>query len=66
LLATIGVYLLTALIFREEMTRIDARLSAARAFSFCEMQELATGAGWQSFQHRRFRFARQVIWMEAH
>jgi hypothetical protein len=54
------------LIFREEMTRIDARLSAARAFSFCEMQELATGAGWQSFQHRRFRFARQVIWMEAH
>jgi len=66
LLATIGVYLLTALIFREEMTRIDARLSAARAFSFREMNELARRAGWQAFQHRRFRFARQAIWMEAH
>jgi len=66
LLATIGVYLLTALIFREEMTRIDARLSAARAFSFREMHELARRAGWQSFEHRRFRFARQAIWMETH
>jgi SAM-dependent methyltransferase len=65
LLATIGVYLLTALIFREEMTRIDARLSAARAFSVREMHELARRAGWQTFQHRRFRFARQAIWMEA-
>ena len=29
-----GVYILTALIFREPMTRFDARLSAQRAFSF--------------------------------
>src|SRR5207244_3131887 len=29
-----GVYLLTALIFREPMTRYDARLSTIRAFSF--------------------------------
>jgi 2-polyprenyl-3-methyl-5-hydroxy-6-metoxy-1,4-benzoquinol methylase len=58
-----GVYLLTALIFREQMTRYDARLSAARAFSFSEMRDLALRAGWENFDHRRFRFARQAIWL---
>ena len=60
-----GVHLLTALIFREPMTRYDARLSAARAFSFSEMRDLARQAGWQNFGHKRFRFARQAIWLEA-
>ena len=60
-----GVYLLTALIFREPMTRYDGRLSAARAFSFTEMRDLALRAGWQNFGHKRFRFARQAIWLEA-
>ena len=59
-----GVYLLTALIFREPMTRYDARLSAARAFSFSEMRGLALQAGWQHFGHKKFRFARQAIWLE--
>ena len=59
-----GVYLLTALIFREPMTRFDARLSAERAFSFDEMRELAVTAGWQNFAHKKFRFARQAIWLE--
>ena len=63
-LATIGVYLLTALIFREPMTRTDARLSAERAFSFREFHSLAQRAGWKNFQHRKFRFARQAIWLE--
>jgi 2-polyprenyl-3-methyl-5-hydroxy-6-metoxy-1,4-benzoquinol methylase len=63
-LATAGVYLLTALIFRESMTRYDARLSAERAFSFSEMRNLAVRAGWQNFGHRRFRVARQAIWFE--
>jgi 2-polyprenyl-3-methyl-5-hydroxy-6-metoxy-1,4-benzoquinol methylase len=58
-----GVYILTALIFREPMTRFDARLSAQRAFSFGEMRELATRAGWQNFKHKKFRFARQAIWL---
>jgi 2-polyprenyl-3-methyl-5-hydroxy-6-metoxy-1,4-benzoquinol methylase len=58
-----GVYLLTALIFREPMTRYDARLSAQRAFSFSEMRNLAMHAGWKNFGHRRFRFARQAIWL---
>jgi len=64
LLLQAGVYLLTALIFREAMTRHDARLSAARAFSFSEMRALALRAGWKYFGHKKFRFARQAIWLE--
>ena len=60
-----GVYLLTTLIFREPMTRYDARLSVARAFSFSEMRELVGKAGWQDFSHKKFRFSRQAIWLEA-
>jgi 2-polyprenyl-3-methyl-5-hydroxy-6-metoxy-1,4-benzoquinol methylase len=60
-----GVYLLTTLFFREPMTRFDARLSAIRAFSFSEIGDLALGAGWENFGHKKFRFARQAIWLEA-
>jgi 2-polyprenyl-3-methyl-5-hydroxy-6-metoxy-1,4-benzoquinol methylase len=66
LLATIGVYLLTAILFRDPMTRYDGRISAARAFSFRELHVLAQRAGWKSFHHRRFRFARQAVWMNLH
>jgi 2-polyprenyl-3-methyl-5-hydroxy-6-metoxy-1,4-benzoquinol methylase len=59
-----GVHVLTALIFREPMTRFDARLSAKRAFSFVEMRGLAIQADWKNFGHRKFRFARQAIWLE--
>jgi hypothetical protein len=55
---------LTAVIFREPMTRIDGRLSAARAFSFAEIHDLARRAGWKDFGHRKFRFARQAIWLD--
>jgi len=65
LLATIGVYLLTALIFRDPMTRTDGRLSAARAFSFREFRSLAERAGWTNFGHRKFAFARQALWLQA-
>lgn len=64
LLLQSGVYLLTALIFREPMTRHDARLSAVRAFSFAEMRDLALRAGWKDFGRKKFRFARQAIWVE--
>lgn len=64
-LATIGVYLLTALIFRDPMTKADGRLSARRAFSFREFRSLAARAGWEGFQQRRFRFARQALWLES-
>lgn len=63
LLATIGVYLLTALIFRDPMTRADGRTSAARAFSFGELRTLAERAGWKNFGHAKFAFARQAIWL---
>lgn len=63
-LATFGVNFLTVTMFREPMTRHDARLSAARAFSFAEMNQLARGAGWTNFGHRAFPLARQAIWLE--
>ena len=63
-LLRVGVHLLTAVIFREPMTRFDARLSAQRAFSFSEMRQLAIQAGWRNFGHKKFRFARQAIWLE--
>ena len=64
-LAKLGVHLLTATMFREPMTKYDARLSAARAFSFSEMNQLARRAGWTNFGHKIFPFARQAIWWEA-
>src|SRR5205814_9254980 len=62
---TIGVHLLTATMFREPMTKYDGRLSAARAFSFSEMTQLARRAGWTSFGHKTFPFAGQALWLEA-
>jgi hypothetical protein len=56
--------MLTAVMFREPMTRFDARLSAERAFSSVEMRDLAIQAGWKNFGHKRFRFGRQAIWLE--
>jgi ubiquinone/menaquinone biosynthesis C-methylase UbiE len=60
---SVGVYLLTAAIYRNAMTKTDARLSAARAFSFEEMRELAERAGWKNFGHRKFPTGRQAIWL---
>lgn len=62
--ATAGVFLLTAVLFREPMTRTDARFSAERAFSFAEFRWLAERAGWKNFGHARFAFARQAIWID--
>ncbi len=62
--AKFGVDLMTTFAFREAMTRNDARVSMERAFSFRELSELAHAAGWRNFGHRRFRFARQAIWLE--
>src|SRR4030095_3938637 len=62
---TCAVYLVTATIYRDEMTKTDARLSAARAFSFGEMDELAERAGWRNFGHQKFGVGRQAIWIES-
>ncbi len=62
-MTTVGVWLLTALIYRDPMTRYDGRLSARRAFSYTEMRGLAEAAGWESFGHARFLFCRQGVWL---
>src|SRR6266446_7966219 len=62
---TIAVYFVTATIYRDAMTKTDARLSAARAFSFLEMRKLAERAGWKNFRHRKFAVGRQAIWMDS-
>ena len=59
-----AVHAMTSIFYPEKMTKIDARLSAARAFSFREMRELAKRAGWRGFGHRRFAFGRQAIWLD--
>ena len=62
---SLAVHLVTATIYRDIMTKTDGRLSAARAFSFGEMQELAQRAGWQNFGHRKFAIGRQAIWIDS-
>jgi hypothetical protein len=57
--------LVTATIYRDAMTKTDARLSAARAFSFVEIRELAERAGWKSFGHQKFAVGRQAIWIDS-
>jgi SAM-dependent methyltransferase len=61
----LGIYLLTSCFYREPMTRFDARLSIRRAFSFSEMHQIASRAGWQRFGHRRFSISRQAVWLES-
>lgn len=63
-LAQLGIFAVTALVYRDAMTRHDARLSAERAFSFPELRKLAIAAGWWGFRHRRAAYFRQALWMD--
>lgn len=63
-LASLGVRLLTRLVFRDRMTRSDAIASARRAFTLGELRALARQAGWERFGSAKFPFARQAIWLE--
>jgi 2-polyprenyl-3-methyl-5-hydroxy-6-metoxy-1,4-benzoquinol methylase len=63
-LAQVAIVAVTELFYREPMTRHDARVSAARAFSFGELHRLAVAAGWWGFEHRRSPFFRQLLWLE--
>ena len=63
-LASLGVRLLTLLIFRDPMTRSDARVSAQRAFTLTELRELARRAGWERFGSGKFPLARHAVWLE--
>jgi len=62
---TFAIYFVTATIYRDAMTKTDARLSAARAFSFVEMPELAERAGCRNFGHQKFAVGRQAIWIDS-
>ena len=64
LFTTLGVWLLTALIYRDPMTRHDGRVSAKRAFSFGELHGMAEASGWTAFGHARFLGCRQALWTE--
>jgi hypothetical protein len=59
-----GVWAVTQFIYRDPMTRNDGRVSARRAFSFSEMNQLAHAAGWRNFGHTRFLFCRQALWQD--
>ncbi len=61
--ATAGVYLITATVYRDPMTKIDGRLSAERSFSFSEMRDLARRAEWKNFGQAKYPYARQAIWL---
>lgn len=63
-LAQLGIYAVTGLIYREAMTRHDARLSAERAFSFPELRKLAVAAGWWGFRHKRAPYFRQSLLLD--
>ena len=63
-LAAAGVWLMTAVLYREPMTKYDARISVRRAFSYGEFAELARRAGWQDFRQARFAIARQAVWLD--
>lgn len=60
-LTALGVWFITATVFRQPMTLHDGRLSVRRSFNFQEFGRLAASAGWQNIQHRRFLFGRQAI-----
>jgi 2-polyprenyl-3-methyl-5-hydroxy-6-metoxy-1,4-benzoquinol methylase len=62
-LTRLCVWMLTAFIFREPMTKYDGRLSVRRAFSFGEFSQLARAAGWEHFGHHRFFPTRQAMWL---
>ena len=64
-LAAFGVWLMTAVLYREPMTKHDARISVRRAFSFREFAALAQRAGWRNYRHARCAIARQALWIEA-
>ena len=64
-LAAAGVWLMTAVLYREPMTKYDARVSVRRAFSYAEFKTLTQRAGWPAFSQARFAIARQTVWQAA-
>jgi ubiquinone/menaquinone biosynthesis C-methylase UbiE len=60
-LATFCIWLLTAVVMRNEMTRHDARLSIRRAFTHGELMAMAQRAGWTDAIQTRFFWFQQAV-----
>ncbi len=58
----VGVWAITATVYRDPMTVVDGRMSARAAFSADEFRDLARRAGWDITGHRKFLWGRQAIW----
>jgi ubiquinone/menaquinone biosynthesis C-methylase UbiE len=59
--AVFCIWLLTAVVMRNEMTRHDARLSIRRAFTHRELLNLAQRAGWTQVIQTKFFWFQQAI-----
>ncbi len=59
--AAFCIWLITALILTNRITRHDARLSIRRAFTHHELRSLAEGAGWSPFQQWKLSWFRQAV-----
>lgn len=64
LATSLGISLLSTILYRQLQTRADALISARRAFSYREFHALAQTAGWPNFGHGRFLCARQALWLD--
>ena len=59
--AVFCIWLLTAVVLRNNMTKYDARLSIRRAFTHAELLALATRAGWKNLKQTKFFWFQQAV-----
>jgi ubiquinone/menaquinone biosynthesis C-methylase UbiE len=60
-LAVFCIWLLTAVVMRDPMTRHDARLSVRRAFTHEELRSLTERAGWRGLVQTKFFWFQQAV-----
>jgi ubiquinone/menaquinone biosynthesis C-methylase UbiE len=59
--AVFCIWLLTAVVLRNQMTKYDARLSIRRAFTHRELLALARRAGWKDVLQTKFFWFQQAV-----
>ncbi len=64
-IAVFCIWLLTAVVLRNDMTRYDARLSIRRAFTHAELLALAARAGWRNLKQTKFFWFQQAVRTES-
>lgn len=60
------IWLLTAVVMRNPMTRHDARLSIRRAFTHRELRGMAESAGWPGIRQTKFFWFQQAVRARLH